>query len=40
VQSASGKTLVFSILVNDHAPDSDAALPVMDAIVEAVIAKE
>jgi D-alanyl-D-alanine carboxypeptidase/D-alanyl-D-alanine-endopeptidase (penicillin-binding protein 4) len=40
VQAASGKTLVFSILVNDHAPDTDAALPVMDAIVEAVIAKE
>jgi D-alanyl-D-alanine carboxypeptidase len=40
VQTSSGKTLVFSILVNDHAPDSNATLPVMDAIVGAIIAKD
>jgi D-alanyl-D-alanine carboxypeptidase/D-alanyl-D-alanine-endopeptidase (penicillin-binding protein 4) len=36
----SGKTLVITILVNDHAPDSNATLPVMDAIVGAIIAKD
>ncbi len=40
VQTASGRTLAFSILVNNHAPDSTATLSVMDAIVEAIIAKE
>ena len=40
VQAASGKTLVFSIFVNDHAPNSNAQMPVMDAIVEAIIARD
>jgi D-alanyl-D-alanine carboxypeptidase/D-alanyl-D-alanine-endopeptidase (penicillin-binding protein 4) len=39
-QTASGKTLVFSILVNDHTPETNAQMPVMDAIVEAIIAKD
>jgi len=40
LQAASGKTLVFSILVNDHAPNGGATLPLMDEIVEAIVAKE
>ena len=40
VQAASGKMLAFSVLVNDHSPDSNAHIGVMDAIVEAVIAKD
>ncbi len=40
VQTASGKTLVFSVLVNDHTPESNVQMPVMDAIVEAIIAKD
>ena len=40
VQAASGKMLAFSILVNDHSPDSNGDLPIMDAIVEAIIAKD
>jgi D-alanyl-D-alanine carboxypeptidase/D-alanyl-D-alanine-endopeptidase (penicillin-binding protein 4) len=40
VQAASGKMLAFSILVNDHSPQSSADLAVMDAIVETVIAKD
>ncbi len=40
VQAASGKMLVFSILVNDHSPDSGASLPAMDAIVEAIAARD
>jgi D-alanyl-D-alanine carboxypeptidase/D-alanyl-D-alanine-endopeptidase (penicillin-binding protein 4) len=32
----SGRTLVFSILVNDHDPDSDAAHSAMDRIVTAI----
>ena len=40
VQAASGKMLAFSILVNDHSPQSNADLAVVDAIVEAVIAKK
>ncbi len=39
-QTASGKTLVFSVLVNDHTPENNAQMPVMDAIVEAIIAKD
>jgi D-alanyl-D-alanine carboxypeptidase/D-alanyl-D-alanine-endopeptidase (penicillin-binding protein 4) len=39
-QTASGKTLVFSVLVNDHTPKNNAQMPVMDAIVEAIIAKD
>ena len=40
VQAASGKMLAFSILVNDHSPDSGASLPAMDAIVEAIAARD
>ena len=40
VQAASGKMLIFSIFVNDHGPDANAHLSVMDAIVEAVIARD
>jgi D-alanyl-D-alanine carboxypeptidase/D-alanyl-D-alanine-endopeptidase (penicillin-binding protein 4) len=39
LQTASGKTLAFSIIVNAHAPDNNQ-LPVIDAIVETIIAKE
>ncbi len=39
-QTAAGKTLVFSVLVNDHTPENNAQMPVMDAIVEAIIAKD
>jgi D-alanyl-D-alanine carboxypeptidase/D-alanyl-D-alanine-endopeptidase (penicillin-binding protein 4) len=38
--AASGKTLVFSILVNGHLPGSDAELHAIDRIVEAIAAAE
>jgi len=38
--AASGKTLVFSILVNAHRPGSDAELQAIDRIVEAIAAAE
>ncbi len=40
VQAASGKMLAFTVLVNDHSPASSAAMGVMDAIVETIIAKD
>ena len=40
VETASGKTLAFSVLVNDHSPDSNAQLATMDAIVEAIATRE
>jgi D-alanyl-D-alanine carboxypeptidase/D-alanyl-D-alanine-endopeptidase (penicillin-binding protein 4) len=40
VQAASGKLIAFSVLVNNHSPDSAATLGVMDAIVETIIAKD
>jgi D-alanyl-D-alanine carboxypeptidase/D-alanyl-D-alanine-endopeptidase (penicillin-binding protein 4) len=38
--SASGKTLVFSILVNGHRPGSNAELQAVDRIAEAIAAAE
>jgi D-alanyl-D-alanine carboxypeptidase/D-alanyl-D-alanine-endopeptidase (penicillin-binding protein 4) len=38
--AASGKTLVFSILVNGHRPGSDQELLAIDRIVEAIAAAE
>jgi D-alanyl-D-alanine carboxypeptidase/D-alanyl-D-alanine-endopeptidase (penicillin-binding protein 4) len=38
--AASGKTLVFSILVNGHRPGSDAELKAIDRIAEAIAALE
>jgi D-alanyl-D-alanine carboxypeptidase/D-alanyl-D-alanine-endopeptidase (penicillin-binding protein 4) len=38
--AASGKTLVFSILVNAHRPGSEAELQAIDRIVEAIAAAE
>jgi D-alanyl-D-alanine carboxypeptidase/D-alanyl-D-alanine-endopeptidase (penicillin-binding protein 4) len=40
LQAASGKTLVFSILVNGHRPDSEAELQAIDRICEAIAAAE
>ena len=39
LQTASGKTLAFSILVNDHRPDSDAERLAIDRICEAIAAE-
>jgi D-alanyl-D-alanine carboxypeptidase/D-alanyl-D-alanine-endopeptidase (penicillin-binding protein 4) len=38
LQTASGKTLAFSILVNGHRPGSQAEVPAMDKICEAIAA--
>jgi len=38
--AASGKTLAFSILVNNHRPGSEAELQAIDRIVEAIAAAE
>jgi D-alanyl-D-alanine carboxypeptidase/D-alanyl-D-alanine-endopeptidase (penicillin-binding protein 4) len=38
--AASGKTLAFSILVNDHRPDSHAELHAIDRIAETIAAAE
>jgi D-alanyl-D-alanine carboxypeptidase/D-alanyl-D-alanine-endopeptidase (penicillin-binding protein 4) len=38
--SASGKTLAFSILVNGHRPGSQAEIPAMERICEAIAAAE
>ncbi len=38
--AASGKTLVFSILCNDHGPGSDAALKALDKVVGAIAAAD
>jgi D-alanyl-D-alanine carboxypeptidase/D-alanyl-D-alanine-endopeptidase (penicillin-binding protein 4) len=40
VDSASGKTVAFSILVNGHRPGSDAETQAIDRIVEAIGATE
>jgi D-alanyl-D-alanine carboxypeptidase/D-alanyl-D-alanine-endopeptidase (penicillin-binding protein 4) len=40
VETASGKTLIFSILVNNHGPIGNTQLQTMDAMVEAIIAKD
>jgi D-alanyl-D-alanine carboxypeptidase/D-alanyl-D-alanine-endopeptidase (penicillin-binding protein 4) len=40
LESASGKTVVFSILVNGHRPGSDAETQAIDRIVEAIGATE
>jgi D-alanyl-D-alanine carboxypeptidase/D-alanyl-D-alanine-endopeptidase (penicillin-binding protein 4) len=40
VDSASGKTVAFSILVNGHRPGSDAEVQAIDRIVEAIGASE
>jgi D-alanyl-D-alanine carboxypeptidase len=40
LMAASGKTLVFSILVNGHRPGSDAELHAIDRIAEAIAAAE
>jgi D-alanyl-D-alanine carboxypeptidase/D-alanyl-D-alanine-endopeptidase (penicillin-binding protein 4) len=40
VQAASGKTVVFSIIVNGHRPGSDAEIQAIDRIVEAIGAAE
>jgi D-alanyl-D-alanine carboxypeptidase/D-alanyl-D-alanine-endopeptidase (penicillin-binding protein 4) len=40
VTAASGKTLVFSILVNGHRPGSDQEVQAIDRIVEAIAAAE
>jgi D-alanyl-D-alanine carboxypeptidase/D-alanyl-D-alanine-endopeptidase (penicillin-binding protein 4) len=39
LQTASGKTLAFSVIVNAHAPDSNP-LPTMDAIVQTILTKD
>ncbi len=38
--TASGKTLAFSILVNGHRPGSQAEIPAMEKICEAIAASE
>jgi D-alanyl-D-alanine carboxypeptidase/D-alanyl-D-alanine-endopeptidase (penicillin-binding protein 4) len=38
--AASGKTLVFSILVNGHLPGSEAEIHAMDRLCEAIAAVE
>jgi D-alanyl-D-alanine carboxypeptidase/D-alanyl-D-alanine-endopeptidase (penicillin-binding protein 4) len=38
--TASGKTLAFSILVNGHRPGSQAEIPAIDRICEAIAASE
>jgi serine-type D-Ala-D-Ala carboxypeptidase/endopeptidase (penicillin-binding protein 4) len=40
LQTASGKTLAFSILVNGHRPGSQAVVPAMEKICEAIAASE
>ena len=40
LQTATGKTLVFSILVNGHRPGSQAEIPAIDRICEAIAASE
>lgn len=40
LQTATGKTLAFSILVNGHRPGSPAANPAIDRICEAIAASE
>ena len=40
LQTASGKTLAFSILVNGHRPGSQAEVPAMEKICEAIAATE
>jgi D-alanyl-D-alanine carboxypeptidase/D-alanyl-D-alanine-endopeptidase (penicillin-binding protein 4) len=40
LQTASGKTLVFSILVNGHRPGSQAEFPAMEKICEAIAATD
>ena len=40
LQTASGKTLAFSILVNGHRPGSTAEVPAMEKICEAIAATE
>jgi D-alanyl-D-alanine carboxypeptidase/D-alanyl-D-alanine-endopeptidase (penicillin-binding protein 4) len=40
LQTASGKTLAFSILVNGRRPGSQAEVPAMEKICEAIAATE
>jgi serine-type D-Ala-D-Ala carboxypeptidase/endopeptidase (penicillin-binding protein 4) len=40
VTADSGKTIVFSIIVNGHRPDDSAGVHAMDRIVEAIAASE
>jgi D-alanyl-D-alanine carboxypeptidase/D-alanyl-D-alanine-endopeptidase (penicillin-binding protein 4) len=40
LQAASGKTVVFSILVNGHRPGSQAEVPAIEKICEAIAATE
>ncbi len=40
LQTASGKTVAFSILVNGHRPGSQAEIPAMERICEAIAATE
>ena len=40
LETASGKTLAFSILVNGHRPGSQAEIPAMEKICEAIAASE
>jgi D-alanyl-D-alanine carboxypeptidase/D-alanyl-D-alanine-endopeptidase (penicillin-binding protein 4) len=40
LECASGRTVVFSIMVTDHAPGTSADKAVMDKIVAAVAAAE
>jgi D-alanyl-D-alanine carboxypeptidase/D-alanyl-D-alanine-endopeptidase (penicillin-binding protein 4) len=40
VQAASGKTLVFSVMVNDHRPGSNAETAAVERICEAIAASE
>jgi serine-type D-Ala-D-Ala carboxypeptidase/endopeptidase (penicillin-binding protein 4) len=40
LQTAGGRTLAFSILVNGHRPGSQAELPAMEKICEAIAASD
>jgi serine-type D-Ala-D-Ala carboxypeptidase/endopeptidase (penicillin-binding protein 4) len=40
LQAASGKTVAFSILINDHRPGSPAEIPAIEKICEAIAASE
>ncbi|MGB7547024.1 MAG: D-alanyl-D-alanine carboxypeptidase, partial [Terracidiphilus sp.] len=40
LKAASGKTLAFSIIVDGHRPGSEAILPAMERICEAIAAAE
>lgn len=40
LQAASGKTVVFSVIVNNHRPDSEAERKAIDSICEAIAAAE